>query len=78
MKGISVRPEVCHGKPCLEGTRIMVAQILDLLEGGRSFQEIINDYFPDLTAEDIRVCLRFAKQLVENEDIHVVEESAAR
>ena len=78
MKGISVRPEVCHGKPCIEGTRIMVAQVLDLLEGGKSFQEIVTDYFPAITEDDIKACLSFAKQLVQNEEIHVVEESAVK
>jgi len=64
MKRISVRSDVCHGKPCIEGTRIMVAQILELLEAGKSFQEIMTDYFPDITPEDIQACLRYAKQLV--------------
>jgi uncharacterized protein (DUF433 family) len=75
MERVSVRPDVCHGKPCIAGTRIMVAQILDLLEAGKTFQEIRTDYFPDITAEDIRACVRFAKDLVLGEDIHVVEET---
>ncbi len=66
MERISVRADVCHGKPCIKGTRIMVAQILDLLEAGKSFQEITTDYFPDITVEDIRACIRFANQLVQN------------
>ncbi len=78
MDCISVNPDVCHGKPCLRGTRIMVAQILDLLEAGKSFSEIISDYFPDITEDDIKACLHFAKRLVENEEIHVVEESVGR
>jgi uncharacterized protein (DUF433 family) len=56
----------------------MVAQVLDLLAAGKSSQQITADYFPDLTEEDIRACVAFAKQLVENEEIHVVEESPAR
>ena len=75
MGRISVRAGVCHGKPCIAGTRIMVAQILDLLEAGKTFQEIRTDYFPDITIEDIQACVRFAKDLVLDEEIHVVEES---
>ncbi|MBI3695726.1 MAG: DUF433 domain-containing protein [Acidobacteria bacterium] len=75
MSRISVRPGVCHGKPCIAGTRIMVSQILDLLSVGKSAREIVTQYFPDITVEDIQACLSFAKQLVENEEIHVVEES---
>jgi uncharacterized protein (DUF433 family) len=71
---ISVRPDVCHGKPCITGTRIQVVQVLDLAAAGKSFREIIADYFPDLTEDDIRACLEFARDLVQNEDIHVVEE----
>jgi uncharacterized protein (DUF433 family) len=71
---ISVRPDICHGKPCIQGTRIPVAQILDLIAAEESFKEITSGYFPDLTVEDIRACLEFARDLVENEDIHVVEE----
>ena len=78
MDRISVNPEVCNGKPCIRGTRIMVAQILDLLEAGKSFQQIVTDYFPDLQADDIKACLQFARHLVDNEEIHVVEERALR
>ena len=75
MERISVQRDVCHGQPCIAGTRIMVAQVLDLLEAGKTFQEIHADYFPDITSEDIRACVRFAKDLVLGEDIHVVEET---
>lgn len=71
---ISVRPDICHGKPCIRGTRIQVVQVLDLIAAGRSSREVITEYFPDLTEEDVRACLEFARDLVQNEDIHVVEE----
>jgi len=51
-----------------------VAQVLDLVAAGKSFREIIAEYFPDLTEDDIRACLEFARDLVQNEDIHVVED----
>ena len=54
---MSVRDDVCHGKPCVRGTRIQVAQVLDLVAAGKSFQTIIEDYFPDLALEDIRACV---------------------
>ncbi|MDQ6666031.1 MAG: DUF433 domain-containing protein [Acidobacteriota bacterium] len=41
MEKISVDPNVCHGRPCINGTRIMVWQILDLLEAGKSFDDIL-------------------------------------
>ena len=73
---ISVRADICHGKPCVRGTRIQVAQVLDLIGAGKSFQEIIDSYYRDLNSDDIRACLEFARDLVQNEDIHVVEEAS--
>jgi len=71
---ISVDPTVCHGKPCIKGTRIMVSQILDLLEGGLLPEHIASDdYFPGITVEDVRACIAFANSLVKNEEIHLVE-----
>jgi len=50
-----------------------VAQVLDLVAAGKSFEAITSDYFPDLTVEDVRACLELARDLVENEDTHVIE-----
>ncbi len=38
---IEINPEICHGKPCIKGTRIMVTIILEWLEAGKTFDEII-------------------------------------
>lgn len=56
---ISINPAVRSGKPCVKGTRITVYDVLEYLAGGMSEDEILKD-FPDLTQEDIRVCLAFA------------------
>ena len=50
---ISTDPRICHGKPCIKGTRILVSVILGALAGGASFDEIIEEY-PPVTEEDIR------------------------
>ena len=68
---IVVDPEVHFGKPCVAGTRITVQSVLELLDEGLSFEEIIRDYYPDLTAEDIRACVQYAIALVAAEDIHL-------
>lgn len=56
---IAIDPLVRSGKPCIRGTRITVADVLDYLGGGMSAAEVLED-FPDLTAEDIQACLSFA------------------
>jgi len=56
---ISLNPAVRSGKPCIQGTRITVYDVLEYLAGGMSEDEILAD-FPDLTQDDIRACLAFA------------------
>ncbi len=59
---ISVNPQVCHGKPCIAGTRVMVSVILDNLAAGQSVDEILVSY-PMVTAEAIRATLAYAADL---------------
>ena len=72
---IVVNPEIYGGKPCIRGTRITVTMILELLEDGLSFQQIIDDYYPQLSEQDIKACLGYARAVVEGEDIHFVDEN---
>ncbi|OQX85935.1 MAG: antitoxin [Candidatus Omnitrophica bacterium 4484_70.2] len=74
-KRIAINPEICHGKPVIRGTRIMVWQVLDLLKDGLTFDDIITNYFPQLTKEDIKACVEYANQLVKNEEVHLVKEN---
>ena len=64
---ISITPDVCHGKPCIKGTRIMVSVILDCLKAGDSPETIIKEY-PALTEQDIRAALAYAAWLAHEED----------
>jgi uncharacterized protein (DUF433 family) len=59
---ISVDPNICHGKVCIKGTRIMVTVILDNLAGGVSADEILRGY-PTLRHEDIQAALGYAADL---------------
>ena len=74
---IAVNPNIHFGKPCVTGTRIPVQSVLELVSEGIPFAEIIRDYYPDLQAEDIRACVRYAIDVLAVEDIHIgVLESA--
>lgn len=63
-RDISLNPNICHGKPCFTGTRIMVSTILELLESGASYQEIRKGY-PALRPHHIQAALHFAHQFLE-------------
>jgi len=71
MDRIEINPNIHFGKPCVAGTRIPVTDVLELLRDGHSFHEILTDYYPDLEAEDIRACLRYAMDLIAVEEVHV-------
>jgi uncharacterized protein (DUF433 family) len=59
---ISVNPNICHGRPCVRGTRIMVSVVLDNLAAGVSRDEIIASY-PGLTDADLDAALAYAAEL---------------
>jgi len=61
MERITADPAQCGGRPCVRGMRIRVTDVLDLLAGGLSREEIL-DEMPALEAEDIEACLRFASR----------------
>ncbi|MCH7763738.1 MAG: DUF433 domain-containing protein [Candidatus Marinimicrobia bacterium] len=59
---ISIDPNICHGKPAIKGTRVLVSNILGALASGETYDEIIEDY-PNITEKDIRASLSFGSQL---------------
>ncbi len=67
--------EICHGKPTFKGTRVMVWQVLEMLEGGLSIKEIIKD-FPSLTPKAIKAALRYAAELTRGKDNVIVSVSS--
>lgn len=62
---ITVDPEQCGGRPCIRGMRIRVIDVLDLLANGLSPEQVLVE-LPDLEAEDIRACLRFASSRLDH------------
>jgi len=62
LKRVTVNPDICAGKPCIRGTRIYIAIILDALAEGLTPEEII-DHYPSLTLDDIHAALAYAAEL---------------
>ncbi len=67
---ISVDPQVCSGKPCIRGTRIMVKNILGMVAGGYTIEKIL-DAYPELTREDVAEALEYASEVIDEEKVSV-------
>lgn len=57
---IQIDPELHHGDPCIRGTRIPISTILASLADGMTPAEVQN-YYPQLSAEDIQAALALSK-----------------
>ena len=56
---ITINPDQMHGRPCIRGLRITVADVLNLLAAGQSREVILQEY-PYLESADIDAALAFA------------------
>ena len=56
---VTIDPQQCGGRPCLRGTRMRVQDVLDMLAGGATAEEILTD-FPYLESDDIRASIAYA------------------
>lgn len=65
MERITINSNQCGGRPCIRGMRIRVKDVLDLLAGGASQEEILAD-FPDLEKEDIRAAIAYAARYTDH------------
>ena len=65
---IEINPAVCHGKPVVRGTRVMVSQVLGALAGGDSIEDVLMDY-PSISPEDLSAVFAFAGTLASFEDV---------
>ena len=59
---ITTDPNICHGKACVRGTRVMVSVILDNLAAGQGSEAILKSY-PSLTPEAIQAAIAYAAEL---------------
>jgi uncharacterized protein (DUF433 family) len=66
---IVLDPAILHGKPTIQGTRVPVSLILNLLAHGESFADIVHAY-PYVTEDDIRASLLYASARMNQEEMH--------
>ncbi len=67
LERITVNPKVMVGKPVIQGTRLTVEYVLNLLAHGATSTEILQEY-RGLTLEDIQACILFATKSLGNID----------
>lgn len=77
LKRVVVSPKICHGKPCIRGTRIMVSVVLDNLAEGRTREQIVRDY-PPLKIEDVKAAIAYAAELAREEEMLPLRAAAWR
>lgn len=61
-------PDVCHGKLCVRGTRIMVSVVLDNIADGLTPSQVVEQY-PPLTVDDVMAALAYAATLAREEEL---------
>lgn len=70
-KYIVADPGICNGKPVFKGTRVMVWQVLEMLESGATIEDILAS-FPSLTREHVKASLSYATDLMRGKNYVVV------
>lgn len=71
-KYIVADSEICGGTPTFKGTRIMIWQILEMLQFGETIEEILENY-PSLTKEHIEAALGFAAKRLSNQKLALLD-----
>lgn len=73
---IQADPGKCGGKPCVRDTRVRVVDVLQMLAGGASPTEILED-FPYLEAADIPAVLSYAAHVTARPVVFPMDEEMA-
>ena len=69
---ITVDPNICHGKPVIKNTRVLVSNILADLAAGFTYDTIIENY-PNISKKDIKAALQFGSELAQFESVPIVK-----
>ncbi len=71
MSKIVLDPKVLAGKPIIQGTRMSVEFVLQLLSSGMSVEDILKEY-SHLKREDILAVLEYATNVLRHEEVYAV------
>ena len=70
-------PGILGGKPVVKGTRVPVELVLQYLAENPDLNNLFAA-FPHLTREDVKACLLYARELVEEEHIFPLPTDASQ
>ena len=62
---ISIKRDICNGRPMIRGTRITVQTVLEFLAAGDSIEDVLEEY-PRLKRDDVQACLDYASRVMGN------------
>lgn len=65
---LQIDPAICHGKPVIKGTRVLVSTILGALSAGDSIDDLLSDY-PNISRQDVEAALEFASRLSDYQEV---------
>jgi uncharacterized protein (DUF433 family) len=65
---ISIEPEVMSGAPVFAGTRVLIQNLFDYIEGGEDLSEFLDD-FPSVSKEAALYVLEMAKKTMTSEKV---------
>ncbi|MFB6214095.1 MAG: DUF433 domain-containing protein [Candidatus Nanohaloarchaea archaeon] len=65
-EGVTADPEVMHGKPVIEGTRVPVEVVLDTLAEGVSIEEVCEEF--ELDRSEVLTAVRYAADRISDEE----------
>ena len=66
---ISINPNICFGKPCIQGHRIWVSLVLDFLASGMKSAEIMEEY--GLEEADILACIAYGAEMARERYVEI-------
>ncbi len=67
---ISMDRNICFGKPCIRGHRIWVSLILDLLAGGMTPENVLQEY-PQLEPADVQACIAYGAEMARERQLDI-------
>lgn len=65
---VSIDPEVMNGAPVFVGTRVLIQNLFDYIEGGEDLSEFLDD-FPSVSKEVAVAVLEMAKKSLTSEKV---------